>query len=532
MTCSSCPGSARIGPRLRPCFTTSSTVSPSKRFNRWDTSETTSGSWSTCGRRVCWREKASNCRVRPAARFEFDAAPLHSDCSNLKELLETVSTKNDTDLTQWLFDVEGKSEVLFATMDISKPDDDDVTIGEYLKNKPWKYSEHIESLCNILRFASGLKFIQVDGSTKFGNNKDNRDMFPRDSLLTMNNVKLLATLWLEFPEFAHRHLRPELGNVACYHQYSSEEELVELFHPDKQWSMPRHPSYVKTKEEFARNFYHRFLLNVGPTLMRYVSWDKFGKGGIRLCGGAVLDALHAEIPTHSYLSDCDFNIFCKEASDVAIIGNQFLQQLSMGVHDATQGKSKMYIARKGACFCIWIEDFQRMFQLIFFGDHNEYNIINRFDHRACQVLFDGVNIKTKAEYFHDVFTNHTTRTIRNSTQEHITAHRAIKMERKGYQVVGGNAMTDKTRLEYEKLSKDEEWMKEPSFPSSSKTIEENIALLDQILGGGAIKAQLYNPVDDVLTFENSTHDINPDCSSCICSVCSGRTGLMAHQDSA
>ena len=46
MTCSSWPGSARIGPRLRPCLTTSSTVSPSRRLSRCDTSDTTSGSWS------------------------------------------------------------------------------------------------------------------------------------------------------------------------------------------------------------------------------------------------------------------------------------------------------------------------------------------------------------------------------------------------------------------------------------------------------------------------------------------------------
>ena len=51
MTCSSWPGSARTGPRSRPCLTTSWTVSPSSRLSRCDTSETTSGSWSTCGRK-------------------------------------------------------------------------------------------------------------------------------------------------------------------------------------------------------------------------------------------------------------------------------------------------------------------------------------------------------------------------------------------------------------------------------------------------------------------------------------------------
>jgi hypothetical protein len=37
-----------------------------------ETSEMTSGSWSTCGRSVCWREKASSWRVRLAARFELE----------------------------------------------------------------------------------------------------------------------------------------------------------------------------------------------------------------------------------------------------------------------------------------------------------------------------------------------------------------------------------------------------------------------------------------------------------------------------
>ena len=51
MTCSSWPGSARTGPRSRPCLTTSSTVSPSRRLSRCETSDTTSGSCSTCGRK-------------------------------------------------------------------------------------------------------------------------------------------------------------------------------------------------------------------------------------------------------------------------------------------------------------------------------------------------------------------------------------------------------------------------------------------------------------------------------------------------
>ena len=70
-TCSSCPGSARTGPSPRPCVTSSLTVSPISRFSSVDTSDTTSGSCRICGRSVCWREKASNWRVSPAARFEL-----------------------------------------------------------------------------------------------------------------------------------------------------------------------------------------------------------------------------------------------------------------------------------------------------------------------------------------------------------------------------------------------------------------------------------------------------------------------------
>ena len=72
ITCSSWPWSTLSpAPRSRPCVILSSMVSPISRRSRFDSSASTSVMSSTRGCRVCWREKASSWRTRPAARLAF-----------------------------------------------------------------------------------------------------------------------------------------------------------------------------------------------------------------------------------------------------------------------------------------------------------------------------------------------------------------------------------------------------------------------------------------------------------------------------
>src|SRR6516165_1630143 len=71
ITCSNCEMSTLTSHKSRPGTTSSLTLSPIRRRKSIVRSFKTSPISSTCGRSVCLREKANNCRTRLAARLAF-----------------------------------------------------------------------------------------------------------------------------------------------------------------------------------------------------------------------------------------------------------------------------------------------------------------------------------------------------------------------------------------------------------------------------------------------------------------------------
>jgi hypothetical protein len=198
--------------------------------------------------------------------------------------------------------------------------------------------------------------------------------------------------------------------------------------------------------------------------------------------------------------------------------------------ETTGGAGNMYLGKKGACICIWFEDFPRMFQLIFFQEREPHQIIRRFDHTACQVMYDGEQIHCTSHSFYSTFHLRETVIDRMCDDNRITAHRAVKMERKGYVV----RRTSWERPDKKGLADEIEKQRKESFivqqspevvVSALHSIQDNIKKLETLVGVGQVT--LYVPTRDV-AFTVHGHDEDPDCCSCLCEKCRNQKTLFVH----